>query len=117
MKKTEVKEHLESLNAYFTAQIFNGNYTILEICNCTICVQVDNEYCFWFWIGNGLTFFRTYEHRLSTMILTLTDGQKEKLLLEFVSYYENRHKNDPELIAKRKKLFEELKSEFEPEVK
>lgn len=71
---------------------------------------------FCLWIANDVEHFKIYEHYENFIVINFTEKQQAILHPRFKKYYEIDYYASDKQIAQRKKEFEKLKAEFEPEI-
>lgn len=104
-----IQNKLDDLNNYFTTQICEGNFEIIELEYHSAKLRIkDGEDCFDFniWYATSVDFVRIYEGQISVMSLSFTDDQKNIIYSLLQSQWEH-HKRDI-LITKRQKIEDEL---------
>jgi len=104
-----IQNKLDDLNNYFTTQICEGNFEIIELEYHSAKLRIkDGEDCFDFniWYTVSVDFVKTYEHEINVMTLSFTDKQKKTIFTILNAAWE-QHKRDI-LITKRQKIEDEI---------
>ncbi len=79
--KDRIKQQLEELNTYFLGKLITEDYTVTNIDEYTVEIEIDG-FPFTFWIANGESSFRCYNSK-NAMLLTFTKDQRELFLDHF----------------------------------
>ena len=76
----ELRNSIEELNNYFIAQIITKNYTVEEINQYTVVLNVDDEFIFTLWIANEAEHLGCYTSRQNFMLLKFEQEDVKELL-------------------------------------
>ncbi len=72
--KDRIKQQLEELNTYFLGKLLTEDYTVNNIDEYTVEIEIDG-FPFTLWIANSASSFRCYNSN-NAMLLTFTDDEK-----------------------------------------
>lgn len=114
MDVQKIEECIKFLNESYVSEIIAGDYKITSICQYDVKLITNSGKRFCLWISNTHDSFGCYESQYNFMDLAFSIDEKKELHARFRAVHEDKRKN-PEEVEIRRKQFEKLKAEFEPQ--